>query len=139
MVRYAAMVLIMSALLLPLAATAAESTKTVSLTAKEFSFTPASVTLKVGQRVGFKITNAGTMNHEFLSPVLNAAKDVEIKVDGVRVAAAKIEEVEFAPGRTITVEFTPRKAGKFAFWCAEQTNGKLHRDLGMKGTLTVSR
>ncbi len=36
MVRYAAMGLIMSALLL--GATAAQSTKTVSLTAKEFSF-----------------------------------------------------------------------------------------------------
>ncbi len=47
--------------------------------------------------------------------------------------------VEFAPGRAVTVEFTPLKAGKFAFWCAEQTNGKLHRDLGMKGTLTVRR
>ncbi len=89
MVRYAVMLLIMSALLLPLVATAAESTKTESLTAKEFSFRPASVTLKVGQRGGVKITNAGTMDHEFLSPVLNAAKDVEIKVDGVRVAAAK--------------------------------------------------
>ncbi len=141
--RFDAMVLIMGLLMgvlfLPLAAPAAQATKTVSLTAKEFSFTPASVTLKVGQRVALKLTNEGTVNHEFLSTILNAAKDVEIKVDDVRVAAGKVEEVEFAPRRTVIVEFTPLKAGKFAFWCAEQTNGKLHRDLGMKGTLTVGR
>ena len=86
-----------------------------------------------------QITNKGTMNHEFISPLFKAAKDVEIKVEGAKVEAREIEEVEFPTGKTVTIELTPTKAGTFQFWCGEKADGKLHRDLGMKGTIQVTR
>lgn len=124
--------------LLSITATAGESTKTVSLTAKEFLFAPNTMTFKVGQRVAIRLTNRGTMDHEFISPLLKEAKDVEVKAAGVKVEG-EIEEVEVERGHAATIEFTPSKAGTFDFWCGEKLKGKLHRDLGMKGTITVTR
>jgi uncharacterized cupredoxin-like copper-binding protein len=125
-------------MLLPMSLPAAENTKTISLTAKEFLFAPNTLTLKAGQRVANRLTNTGTMDHEFLSTLLKSAKDVEVKVDGAKVAG-EIEEVEVERGHTVTIELTPTRTGTFAFWCAEMLKGKLHRDLGMKGTITVVR
>lgn len=133
-----AAVLVLVASLLAVGGAPAGET-TVSLTAKEFSFTPAAVMTKAGQRVVLRITNKGTVDHEFLSSLFKAAKDVEIKVEGAKVEADEVEEVEFEPGHTVTIEFTPTKPGTYAFWCAEKFKGKLHRDLGMKGTITVTR
>lgn len=125
--------------LLPAAAPAAESVKTIAVTAKEFSFTPNAIVLKAGQRVAIRLTNGGTMDHEFVSPLLKSARDVEVKAEGVKVEGDEIEEVEVEPGHSVTIEFTVTKAATFTFWCAEKFKGKLHRDLGMKGTITVRR
>jgi uncharacterized cupredoxin-like copper-binding protein len=116
---------------------ASESIRTIAISAKEFSFTPTSLTLKTGQRVALRITDKGKMDHEFLSTLFGAAKDVEIKAEGVKVEADEVEEVEFEPDHTVIIELTPTKAGTYTFWCAEKTSGKLHRDLGMKGTISV--
>jgi uncharacterized cupredoxin-like copper-binding protein len=121
------------------AAPSAGAVKTVTLTASEFRFAPASVTLKVGQRVALQVTNRGGMDHEFLSSLLKAARDVEIKVEGGKAEVKEVEEVEVEPRHTVTVEFTPTRPGTYAFWCAETFQGKLHRDLGMRGTITVTR
>ncbi len=134
-----AILVLLALLLLPANAPAGAATKSVSLTAKEFSFTPAKITVKVGQRLEIRLTNAGKMDHEFLSTVFKAAEDVEIKAEGVKVEADEVEEVEVEPGHTAIIELTPKRTGTFAFWCAEKFEGKLHRDLGMRGTITVTR
>ncbi len=133
-----ALVITLAMLWVP-AASATAPAKAISLVAKEFSFTPKTVTLKVGQHAVLRLTNQGTMDHEFLSTLFKAAKDVEVKAEGVRVEADEVEEVEFEPGKTVTIELTPTKPGTYTFWCAEVTNGKLHRDLGMKGMIKVTR
>ncbi len=121
------------------AAPAGETAKSVVMAAAEYGFAPSTVTAKVGQRLEIRITNKGKMDHEFLSGLFKAAKDVEIKVEGVKVEADEVEEVEFEPGKTVLIELTPTKAGTFQFWCGEKFQGKLHRDLGMKGTIQVTR
>lgn len=128
---------IVVALMASIPVLATEPMKTVPITASEFKFTPASVTLKRGDRVALRITNQGTMDHEFLSTIFEAAKDVEVKAEGVKVEADEVEEIEFEKGHTVTIELTPTRAGTFQFWCAEVLKGKRHRDLGMKGVIRV--
>lgn len=118
-------------------ALATESVKTVAITASEFKFTPARVTLTRGQRVALEITDRGTMDHEFLSTIFKAAKDVAIKAEGIKVEAGEVEEVQVEKGHMVTIELTPTRTGTYQFWCAEVLKGKLHRDLGMRGILTV--
>ena len=139
-----AVALLVAATLAPLTvAPAAEMTKTVSIAGKEFSFTPSRITLKAGERIALQITNRGTMDHEFVSPGLfELADDVEIHASGVSVEAGDVEEVELEPGRTVTIEFTVPKTARaqtIQFWCGETLKGKLHRDLGMRGTITIAR
>lgn len=124
-------------LVAPGLAPASESMRTVSLTASEFRFAPAAIAVRRGERVALRITNRGTMNHEFLSTIFKAADDVEVKLEGAKVEADEVEEVEFEKGHTVVIELTPTRVGTFQFWCGEKYKGKLHRDLGMKGTITV--
>ncbi len=137
--RVMAVILSLALLGIPTVAPAAGAPKIITITAKEFTFTPFKITAKVEQRVQIRVSNKGTMDHEFLSTIFKAAEDVVVKVEGVNVEAEELEEVEVEPGHSVTIELTPTKAGTYAFWCAEKSNGKLHRDLGMKGTITVTR
>ncbi len=135
--------LLIAALMLAIAlfgsgpAPAEEQVKTIAITASEFKFAPASLTLKRGARVALRITNGGTMDHEFLTTLFEAAKDVEVKFEGGKVEADEMEEVEIEKGHSVTIELTPTKSGSFRFWCAETFKGKLHRDLGMRGVIRV--
>ncbi len=139
--RRIAILLVVPALMLMFKpeAPASETAKSVIMAAAEYGFAPSAIAVKVGQRLEIRITNKGKMDHEFLSTLFKAAKDVEIKVEGVKVEADGVEEVEFEPGKTVLIELTPTKAGTFQFWCGEKFQGKLHRDLGMKGAVQVTR
>jgi len=132
----AAAALVLAGTMLP-AGYAGEEVKTVTISAQEFVFSPNKLTLHVGQRVRVVFSNRGTVNHEFVSPILNAVKDVEVSSQGVTVEGDEIGEVNFAKGKVAALEMTPTKVGTFQFWCAEKTAGRSHRDLGMRGTITV--
>ena len=116
---------------------AGEEVKTIAISTREFVFTPNQLTVHAGQRVRILFSNRGTVNHEFVSPILKAAKDVEVSSQGVTVEGDGIGEVNFARGKVAALELTPTKVGTFQFWCAETTAGRSHRDLGMRGTITV--
>lgn len=118
---------------------AGEEVKTIAISTLEYVFTPNQLTVHAGQPVRLLFSNRGTVNHEFHSPVLNAAKDVAVFSQGVRVEGDEIEEVNFAKGKVAALEMTPTKVGTYQFWCAETTAGKSHRDLGMRGTIAVVR
>ena len=118
---------------------AGEEVKTIAISAQEFSFAPSKLTVHAGQRVRLLFSNRGTVNHEFVSPILKAAKDIEVSSQGVTVEGEEISEVNFAKGKVAALEMTPTKTGTFQFWCAETTAGRSHRDLGMRGTIAVVR
>ena len=110
--------------------------RTVAVVMQEFRFVPNAITLKVGQPVVIRFTNKGTMEHEFVSPdFFRAAR--EVAVSGGEFEDGK--EVHAAKGSTVTVRLTPTRTGRYRFWCAEKFRGKLHRDLGMRGAITVTR
>ncbi|HVS79795.1 MAG TPA: cupredoxin domain-containing protein [Candidatus Paceibacterota bacterium] len=94
------------------AAPAAEKTFTVS--GKNFTFTPSTITVNKGDKVKIVFQNTeGT--HSF-------------QIDGYNVGTQTI-----AAGQEATVEFTADKAGSFQYYCSVGT----HRQMGMVGTLVV--
>jgi plastocyanin len=97
----------------------AESTsskiKEFTVTGKNFSFTPNTLAVNKGDKVKITFKNAGGF-HDF-------------KIDEFNVAAKKIGD-----GQQDVVEFTADKAGTFEYYCSVGN----HRQMGMKGTLTVN-
>jgi len=89
----------------------------VTVEAKEYAFTPGSVTVPAGS-VTFLIRNAGTQDHE-----LEISNGDQVVDAGQAVT----------PGSTRTTTVT-LAAGQYTFAC--KLNG--HDQLGMKGTLTVT-
>jgi uncharacterized cupredoxin-like copper-binding protein len=93
----------------------AANATTVNVTAgkpSEFHFILSKKTVVKGVTT-FKVTNKGTINHDF-------------KIAGKKTALIKA-------GKTITLKVTFKKAGKFPFLCTVPS----HAAAGMKGTLTV--
>ncbi len=93
---------------------AAPAEKVFVVTGKNYSFTPATITVNKGDKV--KITFKNTSGfHDF-------------KIDEFGVAAKKTQ----SPTEEV-LEFTADKAGSFEYYCSVGS----HRSMGMKGTLKV--
>jgi len=98
---------------------AASGGKTYSVTATEFKFDPNKFDGNVGQKITFKVTNKGTIEHNFV--ILNA--------DG----SQELAKTTTQPGKTVTLEFTPSAAGKYMIDC----NIAGHKQAGMIAELNV--
>ena len=96
------------------AATTTKSVKEFTMTAKQWAFDPAIITVKQGDTVRLKITSTDVA-HGF------ALTDFNVKVD-------------LAPNKEETVEFVADKKGEFTFFCSVMC-GEGHRD--MTGKLVV--
>ena len=104
----------------PPASGGTSGSKNFNLTATEFSLTPNEYkNVKAGQKVTFKVTNKGTVEHNF---VVQAP-------DGSEVGRLITQ-----PGETQTLEITPASAGEYPIFC--DVAG--HRESGMEGKLTVN-
>jgi iron uptake system component EfeO len=89
----------------------------IQVEAKEYSFTPSTITAPAGS-ITFSVKNAGTQEHEFEIFQGDTVKD---EVEGL------------VPGLTKTLT-VPLEPGEYTFKCL--LNG--HDQLGMTGTLTVT-
>ena len=118
----AAAALVLAGTMLP-SGYAGEEVKTITISAQEFVFSPNKLTLHVGQRVRVVFSNRGTVNHEFVSPILNAVKDVEVSSQGVTVEGDEIGEVNFAKGKVAALEMTPTKVGPFSSGARRRRQG----------------
>jgi iron uptake system component EfeO len=99
------------------AAPATGAPGTVAVEAKEYTFTPSTISVPAGA-VTFTVKNTGTEEHEF----------------EIFKGEAVVDEIEgLVPGLTKNLTVT-LAAGDYAFMC--KLNG--HDQLGMKGTLTVN-
>jgi len=87
----------------------------VTVVAKEFAYTPPTLTVVAGRPVQLELQNQGVIEHDF---VIDAFK---VKVGLVR------------PGKKATVTFVPKAKGSFPFYCSVPG----HKEAGMKGTLVV--
>lgn len=114
-----------------------KSVSKVRIELTEYGFTPATVTLKAGMPAELELVNVGKESHMFTSPYLKS-QDLEIEGSGIEVDAPKgVKYVKLEPGKTVEIKFKPKGKGTFGFSCDVRKDGKLHRDLGMKGKLIV--
>ncbi len=100
---------------------AQSATTSVKITATEFKFDPAQITVPLNTPVQFTVTNAGKVEHN-------------VKFE---LPSAGIEQTIFAqnlkPGETRTASFTFTKAGSWEMYCPVDD----HEGAGMKGTVMV--
>jgi nitrosocyanin len=94
--------------------TNAGQVKEFSVSGGEFYYEPSTLAVKKGDKVRIIFKNTDGF-HDF-------------RIDELGVATKKIND-----GQSDTVEFTADKVGSFEYYCSV---GK-HRQMGMKGTLTV--
>lgn len=89
--------------------------KTISVSAKEFAYTPSTITVNKGDTVTINFTNNGTTAHN-------------LTITELGVATKSI-----GPGESDSVTFTPSASGSYKFFCSIDS----HRSLGLEGTLEV--
>lgn len=85
-----------------------------TVTGKNFSFSPSSITVKKGDRVRVTLQSVDGV-HDF-------------RIDQFGVATPQVGD-----GKSTVVEFTANVAGSFEYYCSIGN----HRAMGMKGTLIV--
>ncbi len=93
--------------------------KTFNVNATEFQFTPNKFDASVNQKVTFKVTNKGTVEHTF----------VILSPDG----SQEMAKLSAQPGETKSLDFTPNAAGTYPIDC----NIAGHKEAGMTGELNV--
>lgn len=89
--------------------------KEFTVTGKNFSFIPAAMSVKRGDRVRITFVNESGTH--------------DLRVDGYNVGTKVIQG-----GASETFEFVADKTGSFEYYCSVGQ----HREMGMKGTLTVT-
>jgi uncharacterized cupredoxin-like copper-binding protein len=103
----------------PGGASSSSGGKTINVAATEFEFKPNKFEAKVGQKVTFKVTNKGTVEHNF----------VVLSPDG----SQELTKITTQPGETKSLEFTPTEAVTYQIDC----NIAGHKEAGMIGELVV--
>lgn len=93
--------------------------KSFNISATEFEFKPNAFEGKVGQKLTFKVTNKGTVEHNF----------VILSPDG----SQELAQITTQPGETKSLEFTPTEATTYPIDC----NIAGHKEAGMVGELIV--
>lgn len=129
-------------------------TQKFTITMREFSFTPAKITVEVGEPVEITLVNKGRVKHEFMvydmprsaiasgktghawAMKTNFFRGLDVKVMGGKVGrmGGDLFEVEVARGKSAVLTFVPTRKGTFEFACLI----KDHYEAGQKGVLVVS-
>ena len=108
-----------------------------TLTGTEFSFSPNTINLQVGQRVDLTIKNAGTLDHDLksaipISGLTYIAADNAQDEQTTNIANGTFD-VDYATGTVAEVSFVPSQAGTYQFFCDVPD----HKEAGMMGTFVV--
>lgn len=133
-------------------ASGAGKTQKVTVTLREMSFTPSTVTLQAGVKAEIRLVNSGKVKHEFMvydkpkgmmsgeemhkwAEEHSYFKGIELEVEGggIAVEGEEIFEVEVGAGKSAELTFTPKKTGTFEIGCMVEG----HYEAGMKGVLVV--
>ena len=128
--RYVAETFILIAVSLALAVPggmrAQQMPQAIALVLGDYAFSPAHLEVTVGTPVTLTLTNKDAITpHNFTLQDKSAGLDIDTDVGA---------------GASRVVEFTPRAAGTYTFYCNKKLPFmKSHRERGMQGTLTVKQ
>ena len=120
--------------------------RVINVTMTEFAFSPATIKLTPGEKVTFKLKNAGVVEHDFMAgrdgtPGKGYALDWIAKaVDGATPSHTHAGEAAMGEGVRVSADWTltltvvvPQEKGEYEFGCFVQG----HYEAGMKGRLIV--
>lgn len=114
------------ALGMPDTVAALELPRTVTLTLGDYAFSPAQIEVTAGTPVHLTLTNT-----DYITPHNFSLRDADAGLD---------IDADVGAGKSVLVEFTPRLAGSYTFYCNRNPPlMKSHRARGMEGTLIVTR
>lgn len=119
---------------------AASTSQTLSVTAKEFAFVPAALSVQAGQPVTISLQNTGAVEHDWSVPEIEISGEAKSSGDtpsGHMMGDAGDEpklHVAASIGGKGTLTFTPSKPGTYEYYCTVAG----HKEAGMVGTLTVT-
>lgn len=88
---------------------------TTTVVSREFSFSPAEISLRQGERVNIELENEGHMFHTFTAPEL----DLDLRAQS---------------GDSVAAALTPRDRGTYEFICTVPQ----HAEMGMRGRIVVA-
>ena len=112
--------------------------QSVAVTAKEFGFAPAQLTVTAGQLVELTFQNTGAVEHDWSVREIDLTGNPTVTGETggghmIDMHDAPKLHVAAGPGTQGKLTFTPSKAGTYEFFCTVAG----HKQAGMVGTLTV--
>ena len=115
-----------AALALIMISPAAAQPRTETITLYSFGYTPKNIRLPAGREVTLNFVNRSNSGHDFTAPSFFASS---------RIVSGQVKdgEIGMGPGQSRTVTLVPR-AGSYKVHCSHF----FHKQMGMKGTITVS-
>lgn len=105
-----------------------QSPPVVEVKLENYSFTPSSVHLAVGQEQVLRLVDVHG-SHSFSAPEFFAAA----RIDPASAAHVRSGKVELDDGETVDIRLTPQAAGTFPVHCSHM----FHSAQGMKGEVVV--
>ncbi len=116
----------------------AKADRTVEITmSDDLKFEPATVSVKRGETVAYKVVNPSKIDHEFTvgDAAFQEAHDTEMKTrpSGITMANEAMS-IALPPGQTKTITFTFPTSGRLVYGCHEPG----HYSAGMKGEIKVT-
>lgn len=127
------------------ASTAVAGERTIEVRLTDFAFSPSRITVAPGERITFKFTNAGALEHEFMAgrgaiPSKGYADDWIARAGAATAPHTHPGETHTGEGVRIPADWygtltvvVPDEKGVYEFGCFVQG----HYEAGMKGTLVV--
>ena len=110
----------------------------IILDAAEFTYSPMSVKVPVGEPVMLTLRNTGAVEHDFVIEKIQANVDL-VQDSGSDAHHAHGAEVNYdlhfsaQPGETSAIQFTVSEPGTYTFFCSVVG----HKEAGMLGELIV--
>ena len=134
------MIVGMLALLLSACAGASKPSTEITMELTDFSYTPSSLTIPVGQPVVLTINNTGLVEHDFVVEKINVTDVVaqnsgsgEHDMPGMGESSPYDLHVATGAGGTNTLQFTALEPGTYKIFCTVEG----HIEAGMIGELIV--
>lgn len=115
---------------------ATKVTRTIAVNMTDnMRFTPSRITVRRGETIRFKVTNAGKVKHELVLGTKKALKQhYEAMKKYPEMEHADENMVTLAPAKTGEIVWQFTRSGKVDFACLQPG----HYDAGMKGQVTVT-
>lgn len=125
--------------LLTACAGASQPTSEITVEATDFTYSPATISIPVGQPATLTLNNSGAVEHDFVVEKINVT-DVEASDTGPAAhhQIGNVPEYDlhfFAKsGETATLHFTALEPGTYEIFCSIEG----HKEAGMIGQLIVA-